>query len=317
MRFRILRGYTREARDNMRVALGLALMQAPTTARAHALYTGAVLATSQGDHADATRLLGECLTLRRALKNPTEIAATLSTLAAVRLQEGDVTDAAAYEEEALGVFRQVGERIGEGISLLHLGEIAMQAGEDTQAASRIEQCLAIARDIKHQELEAECERNLGELALGRADLPSARIRFERSLNICRNAADKRNEALALQWLGKLEVMSGNADKARKLLAEALRAFAAFEMNAEVLACLEDHADLLDTAAQPRDASRLRFLTAGIRRRLGLPRARRDKAPDESGSVQAHGVVGADDEIWSLAQAIDFARACVAASPMAA
>ena len=54
MQFRILRGYSTEARNNMRAALALPELREPNVARGHALYLGGVLATNQGDYAEAT-----------------------------------------------------------------------------------------------------------------------------------------------------------------------------------------------------------------------------------------------------------------------
>ncbi|HEY5310536.1 MAG TPA: NB-ARC domain-containing protein, partial [Casimicrobiaceae bacterium] len=59
MNFRILRGYGTEARKNMRAVLALPGVMEPNIARGHALYVGGVLATSQGDYAEATQLLTE------------------------------------------------------------------------------------------------------------------------------------------------------------------------------------------------------------------------------------------------------------------
>jgi predicted ATPase len=80
MRFRTLRGYSTEGRNNLRAALALPAIQEPNAARAHALYTAGVLAMNQGDHAEATKMLTESLAIRRILGNGREIAATLSTL---------------------------------------------------------------------------------------------------------------------------------------------------------------------------------------------------------------------------------------------
>src|SRR5439155_15146160 len=56
MRFRILRGYSREARNNMRAALLLSGIREPNVARAHALYVGGVHATNQSDYVEATKM---------------------------------------------------------------------------------------------------------------------------------------------------------------------------------------------------------------------------------------------------------------------
>ena len=113
----------------------------------------------------ATKMLTECLAIRRGLENPRETAAALSTLATLHLQQDDVTKAREYEEEAIGIFRELGDRLGEAIGLQNLGEISLQQTDDAGAQKLFDQCLALARSIEHQELESECERSLGELAL--------------------------------------------------------------------------------------------------------------------------------------------------------
>jgi predicted ATPase len=277
MTFRILRGYSTEARSNIRAALALPAMQEPNAARAHALYVGGALATRQGDHAEAMRLLTECLALRRSLGDRRETAGTLSTLSVVHLQQGNAAKARECEEEGLGIFRELGERIGEALGLLHLGEICLQLSDDGKAQEYFEQCLAIARSIKHQEMESECERNLGELALGRGDLQAAQARFARSLKVCHDAEDRRNEAMAVWCLGKTDVASGNRTSARERLTEALRAFQVFEMNAEALDCLEDYAELLQSAGRSDDAVRVYAAAAAVREALVLPRSPRAEA----------------------------------------
>ena len=99
--FWILRGYSSEGRSIVRAALALPAVQESDLAQAWALYVGAALAESQSDHAEARSMLETCLVLRRRLGNPTEIAATLSTLSLARLQEGDAVGAMESEREAL------------------------------------------------------------------------------------------------------------------------------------------------------------------------------------------------------------------------
>ena len=61
--------------------------------------------------------------------------------------------------------------------------------------------------------------------------------------MCREAGDKRGEANALRWLARVDLQEGDLASARLRLADALRAFRAFEMREELLGCLEDHAEL--------------------------------------------------------------------------
>jgi tetratricopeptide (TPR) repeat protein len=269
--FWVLRGYATEGRSAVRKALAMPAIQASDVAQAWALYVGAALASSQGDHAEASQMLETCLTLRRALGNPVDIAATLSTLALARLQSGDARGAAVGEREALQIFRQLGDRFGEAIGLLHLGQIAVYLSEDSQAQEQLEQCLAIARDIKNEEIEGECELVLGESAFERGDRVLARRRFARSLTVCREAGDKRGEAYAQWWLGKTDLDDGNRPLARERLGNALHAFRAFEMWDEVLGCLEDQAILVGLDGHTAAAASIAASATMARKRLRLGR----------------------------------------------
>ena len=269
--FRTLRGYSTEGRKNLRASLALPAVEASDVAQGHALYVGAALATNQSDYAEARGMLERSLALRRRLGNSFDIAATLSTLSWARLHEGDAAQARVCEEEALALFRKLGDRKGEAIGLQHLGEIDHGLGDHESARRHCEESLAIARTIMHAELEGECERMLGEIALEGGDLLTARARFTRSLKVCSGAGDKRGEATALWFLGKTDVVEGNTDSARIRLSGALRVFHAFEMRAELLECLEDHATLARSVGSVEEAVH-HYATATIaRERLGLVR----------------------------------------------
>src|SRR6185369_5500491 len=133
MQFRIRRGYSTEARKNVRAALALPELRDANVARGHALYLGGVLATNQGDYAEAKWMLDECLSIRRALGEAFDTAATLSTLSTLRLRQGDLARAFESEEEAIALFREQGNRLGEGHGLFNLGEIAVRQGDDGRA----------------------------------------------------------------------------------------------------------------------------------------------------------------------------------------
>jgi len=251
-------------------------IQASDVAHAHALYVGAALAESQSDFDQAREMLETCLTLRRGLGNPVDIAATLSTLSPARLQAGDAAGAEEGEQEALRIFRELGDRVGEAIGLLHLGQIGLYLEDDAQANAHLEQCLAIAREIKHQEVEGECELVLGETALEFGDRERACLRFKRSLTVCRDAGDKRGEANALWWLGKVDLRIGDTASAKVRLADALNAFRASEMWEELLGNLEDHAALALLDGRAEIAVGLAATTSLSRDRLRLARSPRSE-----------------------------------------
>ncbi|HKE39634.1 MAG TPA: tetratricopeptide repeat protein [Casimicrobiaceae bacterium] len=324
MRFRTLGGYSTEGRNNIRAALDLPSVQEPNIARAHALYTGAVLAMNQGDNAEATKMLLESLEIRRALGNPREIAATLSTLSTAYVNQNEGMKARECEEEALRIFRELGDRMGESIGLINLGEIAGRQEDDAAAREFFSQGLVIAQSIKHQELEAECERNLGEVALRAGDPQTAAARFSRSLKICLDTKDKRGAAIALWRSGKADAVSGNHDSARTKMADALTDFHSFGMNSEAIDCLEDQADLLLAVGHADEAVKLHAAVAAARDFLGL-RSPRGDANRRRNLEAARNSVGGEifDAAWSagaaltLEKAIEQALAATPRSPVAA
>ena len=267
--FWALRGYSTEGRKVVRAALAVPAIQASDLAQAWALYVGAALAVGQSDHAEARQMLETCLTLRRRLGNPIEIAATLSTLSLARLQGGDAAGADEGEQEALKIFQQMGDRRGEAICLIHLGQIGVYVGNDAQANVNVAKGLDIARAIKDQELEGESELVLGELALEAGDLAQAILWLKRSLTVCREAGDKRGEANALRWLGKADLASGDKASAKSRLTDSVHAFRAFEMWEELLGCLEDHAALARADGELELAVSLVGTAAMSRERLNL------------------------------------------------
>ena len=241
--FWILGGHSAEALGYARRALALSAVRTSNVALGHALYVAGALATEQGLHAEAAAFLEECLALRRQFAQPVDIAATLSTLGWLRLSVGDLERARVEESEALHLFRSLGDRVGEAIGLLHLGQIAIAAKQHVEAGENVEAALAIAGEIAHREVETEAERTLGQLALDQGDVAAAHARFDRALQISRGAGDKRNEAIATWWAGKADLEAKKMSQAAMRFAVALHAFRSFEMNAELLDCLDDCAAL--------------------------------------------------------------------------
>ncbi|HTS21165.1 MAG TPA: tetratricopeptide repeat protein [Casimicrobiaceae bacterium] len=304
MRFRSLRGYCTEGRRNIRAALSLPAVSESGFFRAHALYVGGVLATDQGDYAEATQMLTECLAIRRGLDNANETAATLTTLATLHLQQDDIGKAREYEEEAISIFRNLEYRLGEAIGLQNLGEISLRQGDDDGARKHFEQCLAISRSIEHRELESECDRSLGELELRSGQLQAARAHFASSLAICETAQDRRGAAITLAFVGRTDAASGDTESARKHLSEALVALQAFDVNAELLACLEDYGGIFDDGGEVEEAVRIYASAGAVREALSVPRSRGREAEIQARIQAARDKLGdpAFDAAWRAGRA---------------
>lgn len=324
MRFRTLRGYSTEGRNNIRAALALPALQDPTVGRAHALHVGGVLALDLSDHAESVKMLRECLEIRRGLGNPVEVAATLSELSTLYVRHGDIAKARDCQEEAIAIFRKLGDRIGEGIGLVNLAEISARQGDYEGAQQLFEQSLAIALEVKHLELESECERNLGDLALRAGNAQSAEARFARSLKVCREAEDRRGEAIARGRLGRIDLARGDLEQARTRLVEAMGVLRSFEMRSELLDCFDDFAQVLRASGQVPEA--VRFLGAVAANREALRLAR---LPEQETRVQAclqaarsiaqsaFDAAWATGRTWTLDKAMDQVLALPAAQPVVA
>lgn len=266
--FWVLRGYVAEGRAAVQAALALPAVQASDLAQSHALYVGAVLAGYQGDAGTARDMLQSCLALRRRSAPPVEVAAALSSLAIALRRSGDLDTAIAHEREALDIFRSIDDRIGQAIGWQHLGECAMDQGQAEPARASLAQALALARQIGHREVETECERMLGELDTWQGQWALARARFERACEVACASADRRNEAQARRWLGRADLHDGALDSAGRSLGQALQAFHDADMRDELLAALEDHAELALALGLPAQALRLAAAAERARERWG-------------------------------------------------
>ena len=307
--FWIMRGHVSEGRADVRAMLARPVIQASEMAQAYALYVGAALAFIQSDLAEAQRMLLECLELRRRLDDPSDIAATLSTLAVTRLKSGDATGALEASTEALPLFRQCEDRVGEAISLLQLGQIEANLGRAAEALKHLNQSLAIAREIKHPETEGEAELVLGELAMARHDVDTAEQDFVRSLAVCLAAGDRRGAANAQWALGHIDMILGRLDEARQRLREALTAFDLFEMRDQWLGCLEDHAALALRHGDPALAVGLASASQRLRESARLFRSPQARQHWEELVADLHGACNQEafDQAWQQAQSWDSAE----------
>lgn len=274
--FWILRGHVSEGREQVRALLGMSRVQADDFFHAHALYVAACLAYAQSDHDEALRLLAISLELRRQLDNQIDIAATLSTMAVSRLRSGDAVGALDAGLEALALFATAGHRIGEGIALLQLGQIEAFRGEEAQACRHLRAALALAREIGHPETEGEAEQALGQLALEAGELAAAGRAFAASRACCEAAGDHRGLANALLWQGLAGLQAGNGELAqvRAQLGQALQALDRLEMRAQLLVCLEAHAQLALASGDLDRAVRLAAGVGGLREQAGVVRSPR-------------------------------------------
>jgi predicted ATPase/class 3 adenylate cyclase len=321
--FWLLRGRLAEGRELLRAALALPAVQASAMARAHTLYAGAVLADAQGDPVEAQRLLETGLALRREMQDIEGVAMTLSTLSVSWLATGRPDAALAAELEALQLFRQAGHRQGEAIGLQHLALIHLHQGRLAEALAFNGQALERAAASNFLEVRGECERIQAEIVHAAGDASAAQQHLQRALQLCREAGDRSGEARALGALGRHAVAQDELDAGRLQLGQALRAFQAFEMRADMIEGLEDHADLAEAFGAPGMAVTLHAAAEAARRGAGLVPARAARTQARLASLRQTLGSAAWEAAWaeglamSLQQALAAALALSPAAPSAA
>jgi len=122
--------------------------------------------------------------------------------------------------------------------------------------------------------------------------------------VCWDAEDKRGEALALWRLGRTDTATGELDLAAKRFSEALCALQAFEMNAEVLDCLEDVVELLQLLGEVENAVKMRAAVSAIREARALVRSPHRESEMQTRLRLAREALGdpAFDAAWVMGQA---------------
>jgi len=309
--FWYLRGHASEGRNLVRACLELPAVQESPRALGQALYVDASLTWDQGDHAEARTVMERCWTLRKALGEPIDIAATLTILALIRLATGDDVDRVCEDQlRARAIFLEHGDRIGEICVLTHVFQIRFWAGQFAQARESVDECLLLARQVEWREPEAECELFFGQLDLESGARQSAREHLVRSIAICKEVVDRRTEAIALWWLGKVDLMDCLLTSARLHLGDALRMFRSSQMREELLGCLEDHACLAHAQGQTALAIQIMSAATASRRRFGTMRSPRDTGRcEEQVELLRRAVAStAFDATWSEGQAWSFDKA---------
>ena len=120
-------------------------------------------------------------------------------------------------------------------------------------------------------------------------------------------------------MGKADIAIGEFELARSHFEAALRAFQTFEMNAEVLGCLEDEAFLAQTCGRAEDAARLYAAAEYQRERRALIRSPRSGRRRQDVIAAARANLGdtafetawSEGRAWELEEAI---RCALAVAP---
>jgi predicted ATPase/DNA-binding winged helix-turn-helix (wHTH) protein len=269
-RFWEIREYLAEGRDSLGKLLKLAGAQAPTKARARALFAAGVLAGGQGDYASADELIGESQDIARQLGDKTGVAVSLNALAVTAGDRGDVAVARALLEESLVLWRELGDQKAVARALSNLANVLKLQGDYDRALSLHAECLSIFRELGDLTGVAWSLNYQGDLQRDRGDSPAARKLYEQGLAIFRGLGDCWGIAGTLADLGSLAREQGNYSSARSLYAESIKLFQELDHKRGIARLLECSACSAAAQLEAERSLRLAGAAAALRQNIGAP-----------------------------------------------
>jgi non-specific serine/threonine protein kinase len=215
-RFWEIQNHLREGLEHLSDLLALPQAQAPTTARARALYGAGYLAMMQGlakDYSASEAFFNESLTIARELNDRHLIATAIYGLGVAARFHGDYARAEKLLEESLSFFRQLGHRVGTYISLYNLAEAAATRGDLERAERLHEESLALKRAQNDEWSVANSLMSLAIIARRQKDNSRAMDLIQESLTLFLKIGDTANIAFCLQEIGVLASLQGHSQPA--------------------------------------------------------------------------------------------------------
>ena len=222
-RFWYTRGYLAEGRRWLEAALAHAPSGgAPELAlpRARALFAAGVLASEQGDEAQAQIFSEESLVLFRAAGVLRGQAGALNTLGVLARNRRDYPHAEALYEEVLAIDRSLDDRRGIGAALHNLGIAVVQQGQTERALALFTESLILRREAGNQWGTANTLHSIGAACVRIGLLAQAHQALGESLGIFRVLGDRDGIAGCLEELGTLATSERQPERAARLLGAA-------------------------------------------------------------------------------------------------
>ena len=219
-RFWLVRGHWHEGRSWLERGLEVS-DTASTATRARALAAAGDLATEEGDHAAAARLLEESLRLWRELDDPEGIAKALNHLGNLARTRFEADTARSLLTEALQLRRAHGNLRGVSVSLRNLGLLAAQQRDFETARSFYEEALPMARQHGDKRVVASLAHGLATVRFADGDHRGAAQLAEEGLAMATQLGDRRLTAELLTVLCGISAAEGDARLAASRLEETL------------------------------------------------------------------------------------------------
>ncbi len=280
-RFWEIREYLAEGRDRLGKLLRLAGAQAPTKARARALFAAGVLAGEQGDYASADALMGESQDIARQSGDKTGVAVSLNALAVFACDRGDVANARALFEESLVLWRETGDQKAIARALSNLANVFKVQGDYDRVRSLQAECLSIFRGLGDRTGIAWSLNNQGDVERDRGDSGGARSLYEQGLAMFRELGDRWGVAGTLADLGSLAREQGDYSTARALYGESIKLFQELDHKRGIARLLECSACSAAAQLEAERSLRLAGAAAALRQNIGAPLTSTEQAKLEA------------------------------------
>jgi predicted ATPase/class 3 adenylate cyclase len=297
--------------DNLRFALETALMEPGETALSLAtalLWFWDV----RGYLSEGYESLGRALAVVRAPTAARAAAADAAGWLAQRL--GDFATARRHFEEGAAIAREVGEPLIRARAMRNLALIQVFSGEVSDALRLVRESLDVAEELKDDASIAGSLLVMALAAYFAGEHEAARAHAERSVDLHRKLGDEKVVAFLLACLARLAVDNGEPAAAASYLAESLEIYREKGDRVDIAFVLETWASFCASVSQPERALRLAGAAAALRESVAaLPvpvwRAMLDMALEGArqtlGPAVSEAAFAAGGRM-SVAEAIDYA-----------
>jgi tetratricopeptide (TPR) repeat protein len=264
------REHLTEGRDTIARILSLEGSAARPKLRARLLFSGAVLATEQGDHTAARQMFEDSLEMCLELEDKRGVAVALNGLAVFARDRGEIATAALLFERCVAIWKDLGDAADMARALSNLASVSKLQGEYERASALYEECLAMFRKVKDGAGAAWTLNYLGDVAREKADMATARSFCEQSLSEFRQLHDNWGIASALSDLASLSCDQGDNPEARRLYGESIRMFQELGHKRGIARALECLAVSAAAQSNAEQSLHLAGAAAALRQRLGAP-----------------------------------------------
>ncbi|MBN1424450.1 tetratricopeptide repeat protein [Candidatus Fermentibacteria bacterium] len=205
-------------------ALALCKSTSDRGMEAYVLGDMGIMAQEAGDYAAAEDHYVHSLRLHRNEGVVAGLMSSLNTLGTLCRSRGDLARARAYFEESRDTSRRIGNRRAEMVAITSLCNLALDNGELDEALKRAREALEIARDLGHQDLMAVCLCILGNVHIDLRHGDEARHALEESLAIRTVLGAHHEAAVSRACLADALCITNEFDRASALYRESLQVF---------------------------------------------------------------------------------------------